>query len=206
MSEQISITRALAEIKTLDARIVKANHERYVEMSVGGSVVGSNRSEDETKEAIKQKFQSFTDLVKRRNALKCAIVSSNANTKVKIGDKEMLVAEAIERKNSIAFEEQMINNLRSQYRTAIGKVESTNVQANQRLDQMIEVNLGKDRKASADDYDVIAKPFMAKNEAKLIDPLDLEALTQQLQNDVDEFKLNVDFALSEINAVTKITV
>lgn len=206
MSEQISITRALAEIKTLDARIVKATNERYVEMSVGGSVVGSNRSEDETKAAIKQKFQSFTDLVKRRNALKCAIVSSNANTKVKIGDKEMLVAEAIERKNSIAFEEQMINNLRSQYRTAISKVESTNVQANQRLDQMIEVNLGKDRKASADDYDVIAKPFMAKNEAKLIDPLDLETLAQQLQNDVDEFKLNVDFALSEINAVTKITV
>ena len=197
MSEQISITRALAEIKTLDARIVKATNERYVEMSVGGSVVGSNRSEDETKEAIKQKFQSFTDLVKRRNALKCAIVSSNANTKVKIGDKEMLVAEAIERKNSIAFEEQMINNLRSQYRTAISKVESTNIQANQRLDQMIEVNLGKDRKASEDDYDVIAKPFMAKNEAKLIDPLDLEALVQQLQNDVDEFKLNVDFALSE---------
>lgn len=206
MSEQISITRALAEIKTLDARIVKATNERYVEMSVGGSVVGSNRSEDETKAAIKQKFQSFTDLVKRRNALKCAIVSSNANTKVKIGDKEMLVAEAIERKNSIAFEEQMINNLRSQHRTAISKVESTNIQANQRLDQMIEVNLGKDRKASADDYDVIAKPFMAKNEAKLIDPLDLEALVQQLQNDVDEFKLNVDFALSEINAVTKITV
>lgn len=206
MSEQISITRALAEIKTLDARIVKATNERYVEMSVGGSVVGSNRSEDETKAAIKQKFQSFTDLVKRRNALKCAIVSSNANTKVKIGDKEMLVAEAIERKNSIAFEEQMINNLRSQHRTAISKVESTNIQANQRLDQMIEVNLGKDRKASADDYDVIAKPFMAKNEAKLIDPLDLEALVQRLQNDVDEFKLNVDFALSEINAVTKITV
>ena len=206
MSEQISITRALAEIKTLDARIVKATNERYVEMSVGGSVVGSNRSEDETKAAIKQKFQSFTDLVKRRNALKCAIVSSNANTKVKIGDKEMLVAEAIERKNSIAFEEQMINNLRSQHRTAISKVESTNIQANQRLDQMIEVNLGKDRKASEDDYDVIAKPFMAKNEAKLIDPLDLEALVQQLQNDVDEFKLNVDFALSEINAVTKITV
>ena len=206
MSEQISITRALAEIKTLDARIVKSTNERYVEMSVGGSVVGSNRSEDETKAAIKQKFQSFTDLVKRRNALKCAIVSSNANTKVKIGDKEMLVAEAIERKNSIAFEEQMINNLRSQHRTAISKVESTNIQANQRLDQMIEVNLGKDRKASADDYDVIAKPFIAKNEAKLIDPLDLEALVQQLQNDVDEFKLNVDFALSEINAVTKITV
>lgn len=206
MSEQISITRALAEIKTLDARIVKATNDRYVEMSVGGSVVGSNRSEDETKAAIKQKFQSFTDLVKRRNALKCAIVSSNANTKVKIGDKEMLVAEAIERKNSIAFEEQMINNLRSQHRTAISKVESTNIQANQRLDQMIEVNLGKDRKASEDDYDVIAKPFMAKNEAKLIDPLDLEVLVQQLQNDVDEFKLNVDFALSEINAVTKITV
>lgn len=206
MSEQISVTRALAELKTLDARIDKAIHERYVEMEVGGKVVGSNRSVDEIKDSIKQKFQSFTDLTKRRNALKCAIVSSNANTKVKIGNKEMFVSEAIERKNSIVVEEQMINSLRAQHRSVMGKVESINVQANQRLDQMIEVNLGKDRKTSGDEYDMIAKPFMSKNEAKLVDPLDLELLVQKLQEDVDEFKLNVDFALSEINAVTKITV
>lgn len=206
MSEQMSVTRALAELKTLDARITKAINAPFVEMTIGGKVLGSNRSVDEARGDIKSSFQSYEDLVKRRNAIKCAIVKSNAETKVVIGKTEMYVSEAIERKNSIAFDEQLIDNMRAQLRIAIGKVEKTNVDANTRLNQMLEVNLGKDRKTTEEDYAAIAKPFMAKNEAALVDPLNIEKLINELQEKVDEFKLNVDFALSEINAVTKITV
>ena len=156
--------------------------------------------------AIKEQYQTFGDLVTRRNRLKCAIVKSNAETKVKIGEKDMTVAEAIERKNSIGYEQQMINSLVTQFRQATAQVEKTNSDANQRLNQMLEVNLGKDRKTSEEDFEAISKPFMAKNEAKIIDPLKIEELSQKLQSDVDDFKLNVDFALSESNALTQIVV
>ena len=167
----ISVTRALAELKTLDDRISKAANNGYIAMTVGGKVVGTNRTQDEVEKAVKESYQSFNDLVTRRNKLKCAIVKSNAETKVKIGDKELTVAEAIERKNSIVFEEQMIQSLSVQLRQATAQVEKVNAEANQRLNQMLEVNLGKDRKTSEEDYEAISKPFMAKNEAKLVDPL-----------------------------------
>lgn len=202
----ISVTRALAELKTLDDRITKATQHGYVVITVGGKVVGTARTQDDVENAIKNQYQSFTDLVSRRNKLKCAIVKSNAETKVQVGDKEMTVAEAIERKNSVQFEQQMINSLAQQFRGAAAQVEKTNTDANNRLNQMLEVNLGKDRKTSEEDFEAIAKPFMAKNEAKLVDPLKLEELVEKLQADVDDFKLNVDFALSEVNALTKLDV
>ncbi len=202
----ISVTRALAELKTLDDRIQKAAGNGYILLTVGGKVVGTQRSKEEVEKSIKESYQSFNDLVSRRNKLKSAIVKSNAQTSVVIGSKEFTVAEAIERKNSINLEQLLVNSLVNQYRQAASQVEKTNLDANNRLNQMLEVNLGKDRKTSEEDYDAIAKPFMAKNEAKLVDPLQLETLVVNLQKEIDDFKLNVDFALSESNALTQIDV
>lgn len=202
----ISVTRALAELKTLDDRIQKAAGNGYILLTVGGKVVGTQRSKEEVEKSIKESYQSFNDLVSRRNKLKSAIVKSNAQTSVVIGSKEFTVAEAIERKNSINLEQLLVNSLVNQYRQAASQVEKTNLDANNRLNQMLEVNLGKDRKTSEEDYDAIAKPFMAKNEAKLVDPLQLETLVVSLQKEIDDFKLNVDFALSESNALTQIDV
>lgn len=202
----ISVTRALAELKTLDDRIQKAAGNGYIILTVGGKVVGTQRSKEEVEKSIKESYQSFNDLVSRRNKLKSAIVKSNAQTSVLIGGKEFTVAEAIERKNSINLEQLLVNSLVNQYRQAASQVEKTNLDANNRLNQMVEVNLGKDRKTSEEDYDAIAKPFMAKNEAKLVDPLQLETLVVSLQKEIDDFKLNVDFALSESNALTQIDV
>lgn len=206
MTNTISVTRALAEMKTLDDRIQKQTNHGYVSATVGGNVVGTSRTSAEVEKAIKEQYQTFGDLVDRRNRLKCAIVKSNADTKVKIGEREMTVAEAIERKNSIGYEQQMVNSLVTQFRQATAQVEKINSDANQRLNQMLEVNLGKDRKTSEEDFEAISKPFMAKNEAKIIDPLKIEDLSEKLQKDVDDFKLNVDFALSESNALTQIIV
>lgn len=206
MTNTISVTRALAELKTLDDRIQKQTNHGYVLLTIGGKVIGTSRTADDVEKAIKEQYQTFGDLVTRRNRLKCAIVKSNAETKVKIGEKDMTVAEAIERKNSIGYEQQMVNSLVTQFRQATAQVEKTNSDANQRLNQMLEVNLGKDRKTSEEDFESISKPFMAKNEAKIIDPLKIEELSQKLQSDVDDFKLNVDFALSESNALTQIVV
>lgn len=206
MTNQISITRALAELKTLDDRITKATQGTYVMHSVGGKIQGSNLQEQEISEKVKGNFQSYKDLLDRRNKLKCAIVSSNAITKVMIGEVEMTVAEAIERKNSISFEEQMVASLINQYNKHVTYVEQLNVQANQRLNQLIETNLTKDRKVSEEEFEAISKPFMAKNEAKVFDPIGVAALVEQMQKSIEDFKLNVDFALSEINATTKIDV
>lgn len=205
--QSISVTRALSELKVLDARISKLSTRPVVFRKVAGVVMSQQGITVETLEAnVKADFQSLTDLINRRTSIKSAIVRSNAVTTVVVGSKTMTVAEAIELKTSIATKEFLLHNLRSQYANLNTQIETQNAEATRRLDQMLEANLGKDRKVDPTEYDAIAVPFMKKNQASLIDPIGVNDVIKSLETEVDEFKMNVDFALSEVNAMTKIEV
>lgn len=106
----ISITRALAELKTLAARIGEITTRSWVTVKVNEKIGAKTAAE--FGEEARSAYQSYTDLLERRNALKCAIVQSNAVTNVEIAGKIYTVAEAIERKNSISFEETMLATMR----------------------------------------------------------------------------------------------
>lgn len=207
MAELISITRALSELKVLDARITKLSSRPVVFRKVAGKVANQQGvTVEDLEKNVRADFQALNDLINRRTKIKSAIVSSNATTKVTVGSKTMSVAEAIELKTSIATKEFLLHNLRSQYANVNSQIETQNAEASRRLDQMLEANLGKDRKVEEADYSAIAVPFMKKNEASMVDPLDVNSVIKQLETEIDEFKMNVDFALSEVNAMTKIEV
>ena len=99
-TEKMTIHKALCELKTLDARITKCIGEteyvfanKHSNDKVNGMTVAAYCDE------IKSGYQRVTDLIKRRDAIKRAVVLSNAVTKVTVGGKEYTVAEAIEMKN-----------------------------------------------------------------------------------------------------------
>lgn len=204
---KISITRALSELKTLDDRIDRLHQDAYVSVAVGGKLPKYPSYTIETLSTeMKASYQSFQDLLARRNKIKCALVVSNANTTVAIGEVSMTVAEAIERKNSIGKESAMIQVLTNQLNRTIQTIEQGNLEVKRRLDVMLESTFGKDRRPSEEDYKAVAKPFMDTNEVKIVDPLNLQSLIAQMQKSVDDFQLNVDVALSEVNARTEIEV
>ena len=103
---KMSIHRALGELKTLDKRIRK---EIENTIFIGAKKKSSN-TEYKTRTSIvdfnnnvNSSIQSINDLILRRKEIKEAIVNSNANTFVTIGDNKMTVASAIERKTSIGY-------------------------------------------------------------------------------------------------------
>ena len=98
--EQMTVHKGLAELKTIDGRINKAISEGvYVIANKHSNEKIKGKSISDFKETMKSSYQKATDLINRRNALKRAIVLSNANTKVTVGGVEYTVAEAIEMKN-----------------------------------------------------------------------------------------------------------
>ena len=52
----------------------------------------------------------------------------------------------------------------------------------------------------------IVEPFVKRNEFHLVDPLNIENKIRELEKEVDDFELEVDAALSEINAITTIEI
>ena len=102
MSERMSIHRALAELKTLDARINSACSGTFVYANKKSNAKISGMSIEDAKKFLVGNYDRAKDLIERRKKIKSAIVESNAKTEVEVAGIKMTVADAIERKSSKA--------------------------------------------------------------------------------------------------------
>ena len=154
-------------------------------------------------------YDKASSLITRRNAIKRAVVLSNAQTTVKIGEREYTVAEAIEMKNhGIEYDELLLAELKDQYLGSKAILLKENGQSlSDRADKFVVDMYGtKDVKVNPDDVEKARKSFIESNTYDLIDPLDMQKKIEELETRISEFKAEVDAALSVSNAITEITV
>lgn len=201
----ITITEALNELKLYDAKINKAIERAKFIGAKKKSVekVGTIDVEKFITDA-KSSTQSITDLIKNRNALKAAIVKSNAITYLEVGDNKMTVAEAIERKNSIQYEKDLLFTMKAQWADATLNVNKENKKVDAKVDELIQTLVGRDttKKLDKDEQAAVETPYRAKNEWELVDPLRLYDLMTKLEAEIDTFESQVDGKLSLCNATT----
>ena len=193
----ITVTRALVELKTLEKRIHKAISEC--------DVVKVRRKEDkwdvqEYGRQAQSSYQSACDLIARRDNLKARVLDSNGRTKVKIGTQEYTVAEVIDRKSSIEYQRSLLDKLRRQKNEAQALHDLRAEELRQKLDRLLEVNLGKER--NSDSIAAITKSFYDTNKVEVVDPLNTGAKIKELDDYITEFEKEADLVLSESNART----
>ena len=202
MSQTISITQGLAELKLLDKRLNKALSS--VKLVCVKNKTRPLNTEEFTAKA-KAEYQSYQDLMKRRLSIKCAIVTSNATTNVKVGSWEGTVAEAIEYKTSILYKKHLLDAMKEQLLQARTEFDSAQENINRRLDVLLQSELGKDVKTNPETITALTTTFRETNKVELIDPLDLAKKIQELEEEIDGFETNVDWVLSETNGKTMIS-
>ena len=196
----ITITRALVELKTIDKRIQKA---------LDGAVFVTYRagSEENPRQKITStRYQQITDLIEYRKKLKAAVVRSNAATIVVIGKETYTVAGAIERKNSIQYDQMLLNTMRNQFGDVTRQVETHNEKVQTKLDGMLEKSFGSNQKSNFDELKSFSESYLRSNRAEVIDPLGLGEKTEKLDDRIVKFESEVDLVLSESNATTRIIV
>ncbi len=203
-SQQMSVTQALPELKLLEKRIDKVSESisDWCKVAHNGAPLDKEKHKKETEAQL----QSYMDLVKRRDAIKRAIILSNAQTKVKIGQFEGTVAEAIEYKASIRFKRTLLESMKESLQAKREEYERMKGQVDSRLERLLQSELGKDVKTNPETITALTNSFRENNKVELVDPLDLSAKVVSLEEELDAFETNVDWVLSESNAVTKISV
>ena len=209
----MSVTRALAELKRLDDRLnrISTDQSIFVSVAVGQGDKQKVLGVSDTVQNVVSQIQSNRDrvnsMIEMRAKIKSAVVASNAATKVKLGTREMTVAEAIELKKSIVVKRNMLNTYRRQVIQANALVYSQNAT----LDAQIETNLatiyGNEKgKVEASMFEAIAKPQREQKEASLIDPIKINDLIKSLEEEISLVETELDFTLSESNAKTEIEI
>ena len=208
--EKMTVHKALAELKIVDDRINSAiNGGTYcVATKHSNSKINGISIEDYTK-VMQGYYDKATDLIRRRNAIKRAVVLSNATTKVTINGAEYTVAEAIEMKNhGVEFDESMLSVLRNQYNKAQAEILKQNSDdLEKRAEQyVIGIYGSKEGKTNTDDFEKTKKDFINANSYELIDPIKILDRINELEESIANFKAEVDSALSVSNAITEIEI
>ncbi len=201
----LSVARALVELKTLDSRINKLISE--IQFTICKTKNKNTQySEDDFKKKVESEYQSLNDLIKRREVVKNAIVISNSKTEVEIAGKKMTVSQAIEFKNTIKYKEQILYNMKKQRQMVIVENESHRQRVQNKIDENIKIVCGKDTKPDALTIQTITESISKSDPIDMYDPMGLENVIKELEKSIEDFTANVDFVLSESNALTLIVV
>lgn len=211
-TEKMTIHKALAELKTMDARIAKAIHETPYVLAVKHSAEKINgMTVDNFKDKMRSGYQKATNLIARRDAMKRAVVLSNATTKVKIGDNEYSVAEAIEMKNhGMEFKSDLLRQMNSAYTAAQDELVRNGGEAlEKKAEQYVLAVIAaqpKDSKMSVDSdaMKTLRQTYIDNNTYDLVDPMNVAKVMEKLDAEINEFNAEVDAALSCSNALTVI--
>lgn len=203
MEQTISITQGLAELKLLDKRLrTHLSHMRWVDVSTSTNHI----DKEKLKSRASAEYQSYMDLVKRRDSIKRAIVLSNSRTQVKIGTWEGTVAEAIEHKSALSYKRELLEAMVSELQEKRRLYEEAQEQMDSRLERLLQSELGKDVKTNPETFTSLTNSFRASNKVELVDPLDLPTKIAALEEEISSFETNVDWVLSEANGKTLITI
>lgn len=207
--ETMSVHKALTELKTLDDRINSAiSGPAFVAVKKHSSDNIQGMSVERVIDGMKSDYQRATDLIARRNAIKRAVVLSNASTKVKIAGVEYTVAEAIDMKNhgldGLKF---LKSTLSRQFTSCKSTADRGNDVLDARADTYIKEMFGNtDMTKASDEVKHARKDFVAAQTIEFVDPLNVTELIKELDDRINAFSVDVDAALSVSNATTNITV
>lgn len=210
VNETMTVHKALCELKTLDARIKKAiDGSVYVFANKHGNAKVSGLSIGDYSAEIKSAYQSATDLIARRDAIKRAVVLSNAVTNVTVGGKEYTVAEAIEMKNhGIPIQQSLLDKLKNDSRRARREADESNgMRLEMRADEYIKsLYANADMKNLSDEVKKMRADFLAAQVMEIVDPIKVADEIERLEALINTFTVEIDAALSVSNALTEITI
>lgn len=209
-SEKMTVHKALCELKTLDSRITKCvNDTQYVFANKHSNAKVNGMSVSAYCEEIKAGYQRVNDLMNRRNAIKRAIVLSNATTIVTVGGKEYTVAEAIEMKNhGVPLMQSLLKRMERDNRAARNEANDNNGEMlEMRADEYIKSLYGStDMKNISDEIKKVRADFIAAQTYEIVDPINIKDEMGKLEDNINSFMVDIDSALSVSNALTEITI
>lgn len=211
MSTKISVTRALATLTKIEGKIEKRIDQlNTVQIAKGTddnrAIPGSLVSVADFETSAKADFQGLQDLLAVRDELKAKVVQSNAVTLVTVGNKEMTVAQAIEGKRTIVYKELLLSKLKSQYNLAQKRLDKEVADFETKLEQARAPYISRDKAPDPEQIKTVEGPTRLMSTPSIVDPLGLADKIRNLETEIEDFKSNVDFVLSESNARTEVEI
>lgn len=213
---EMSITRALSEYKILKERIESKILKLSPFVVTVGAKIQERKFQSMDLAAFTKQTQEEVDSVKglmaRAEAIKKAIDESNFVTKVKISGEEMTVLEALNKKKSLPLKKTLLRRLETEFMDANIEYDCGLKKNEDRINTMVEneikVSAAGSKVSKSEEENILKKntEMVEKTYPVILqDPCKAQDWIKSLQKEVEDFEHEVDYALSESNSTTFIS-
>lgn len=211
MSTEMTVTRAIATQKALTSRIAEVVMQLTLVVPTRGEgdyreVEGYKGTIADCEEKIKAAWQRYEDYVALRDDIRAKLVQSNAVTTITICGKQMTIVEALDYRNSISERQNLVKRLKANLTQVTNHYDNQFNQHQQALANIRNEALNSGKKIDENFEAMFITPRNQTHKPDILNPLDVSSIIEKMEKEISDFALNVDYALSESNAVTKIKV
>ena len=213
---KMTLHRALAQRKTTKARITKEIREStFIATTIGtsGKVKGTPVAEvekniqgsyDRVKALISNLHELSTAISRANNGI--AEDTTNLHT-IDFAGQPATLSSILAAQEGLRFRKLLVEQMTEQLVEAKNQISRSEADIEKRCDQFLTSMGGGDKsKLLAADIDAYSKSFHQNNDMKLVDPLGLEKLIEQMKERNEALDVECDSKISEINALTQIEV
>lgn len=207
----MSITRALTRVKTIEKQLSRLVEGQFVVTLVKREVDNATDVFQDNVNMTKANFDQFNDLFAELNRIKAAVRKSNEVTKVTIGGEELSVADALVYKNTIVYRNNFLDRITRENRNAESRVEQSKITADNKFATVRE-NFIKNAQGQDVNEDYINTVLTEEErrlkaalvEVKVTGIKNVNEYIEAERKRIDTFIEEVDYVLSESNAITMI--
>lgn len=202
----MTITRALVELKKLSTEIENLTPKVQAFIAVGDQKKVPNTTVEKAKAEVQAQSDRVTSRILRFSQIQNAIHQSNAKTEVEVGGKKMTVLEAINLKKVGAFKQSQLNSLTRIRDHALVDQARRTTQMEDEITLMAQTLAGSGNKISDEQLATARKSVEANKKPEIVSLEEMNKTIETLTKEVSDILNELDFVLSESNAVTKIEI
>lgn len=202
MTHSMSLHRIIAEIKSIEAKLAALPSTPFVYQALADDV------KEHAQHIAKSQsdFDTYQSLIANLATLKSARNKANSTVEITIAGTKMTIDEALAKKAALPHKQALIRSLQNQFTNGQRAIDASTTQIEARIAQQLANMFTGTRKATDDEVKVIRDSVERAQKIKLLFAAGLKEQLDKLIKEVDGFTTEVDYVLSEANALNTVQV
>lgn len=205
----MTLYQALEKKKILEGRVQKMRSYQLCCVRKANEEVDNNGKplSDVLEKSIKPGYQESVALLNNLIALKAALNEANAKVTIEIDGKTYTIANAIVYYRNIDRMLDIYHRMIGNYQSVENEVTKLNTrhQSNEAINAYLEKALG-DGKRDPAMVETMTKGYIERNSWSVYDPLDTQKLAKEKMEQLEKFKNDLHYKLTQANIENRITV
>ena len=206
MEQVLSLTRCLAEIKKLEADL--ANVPVFVRIAANKNdrVEGVLQNAEEFARASQSDWDQYVGKTERLIKLKVARNKANVSTMVKVGGKDVSMDEAIARKALVPVLKNAIAQVKRHISTVEQQVQKSESEVQAAIDKNVNAASSSGTPLTDSQVQILREMYERSLGKRMVLGTNIKTAMKTIEDEVNNFELEIDYVLSEANATTKVSV